>query len=426
MAWHVQNKDGQMQYDLHEGQSAIFRSGARFKAAIAGTGGGKTAIGPLWCLQECQRVLKERGDKMDEEPIVGMILAPTVSIMSRATSAEFVRVFKHTEFAGRYVESRNVYILPHNWGKVWLLSADRPEGVEGGQVDFVWMDEAGQMKYATWEAVLGRTGVRNSPVLITTTPYGINWLKKKFCDRADEGDKEYFYAQWSSIDNPAYSRASYDTAQRAMSPARFRMRYHGEFTVSVGLVYPWLQDRVKFFSDRDVPPGTLVGGQDWGWSPDPRVTIAALRTRPPAEEPVGGGIIKPPTDHLWIFFERYVREETSYDHARRIPHGCKYYVDSSGGEEIGIMKKAHHLVIKNRVMRREIGIDAVVRRLRLGTVTIHPCCENLIAESLQYQYPVVDDEIVGGEPKGPHHALDAVRYMIANVDRYLNMRGRAA
>ena len=71
------------EYILHAGQRDIMLSKARFKAAIAGTGGGKTVLGPLWIATQIERVRQERD--ITKEPIKGIVVAPTFPVLDRAT-----------------------------------------------------------------------------------------------------------------------------------------------------------------------------------------------------------------------------------------------------------------------------------------------------------------------------------------------------
>lgn len=405
---------GKVRYDLHEDQWIVLSNPARYKAAIAGTGGGKTAMGPVWCLEECQKVFKKRN--VSEDPIAALVLAPTYRMLARATADEFVKVFSKSPFAGRYIESKGYYELPNQWGKVWLLSADRPDRIEGKQFDFAWLDEAGQMKYDAWANVQNRLGLRVGPALLTTTPYEINWLKRKFVDLADAGNKSYFYHSWWSIANPAYPLESYVAAQQSMSEARFKMRYQGLFSASIGMVYGNLLDRVAPFEVKDLPtPIRLRGGVDWGYSPDPFAAIVAAVTPP---------IVEGEPDHMWVFFERYVPEEISLYNARQIPKSTLYWADPTCGEEIEVFRRAGHRIRKAKIRSRVVGIDAVYRRLARGSITIHPKCENIIQESREYRYPNEEDEIIGGDPEGPHHALDCLRYLISMHDRFRNAKER--
>ncbi len=393
--------DGQHVYDVHEGQADILRSDARFLAAIAGTGGGKTATGPIWCMREMQRVLADPARDITKDPIVGLAIAPTHPIKQRTTAREWVRMLKGTIFEGRYIESRNLYVLPNEWGVVWLLSADNPDGLEGGQADFAWMDEAGQMKYGAWVAIQGRLGLRYARALITTTPYSVNWLKYKFTDLARDGDKSYFVRQWWSIANPAYPRASYDDAKRVMSPQRFAMRYHGDMTKPAGLVYPdFDMCRSEFFLD-ELPTGLWYGGCDWGYHPRPFASVAAVRDE---------------NDVLWVFFLRYRMNIRIDVHAAAIPLGARYWVDPAEPEKADALRQAGHDVRLPPIRDRALGYDAVNRRIYDGRLKVHTSMGPLFSEAEEYQFPTADDEIVDGEPVGRHDALDAVRYMIVGLD----------
>ena len=50
--------NGEKFFPVHAAQAEVVQSKARFIAAIAGTGGGKTAVGPLWLMQQIARKRK--------------------------------------------------------------------------------------------------------------------------------------------------------------------------------------------------------------------------------------------------------------------------------------------------------------------------------------------------------------------------------
>ncbi len=216
--------NGTRVFTPHEGQRKIINSEARFLAAIAGTGGGKTALGPIWLMIEIQKYPKSDW----------MVLAPTFKILERATVPTLIEKLAGTRFEGHYVEGR--YNLPDG-GKIYCLSTERPEGIEGGQIRGAWLDEAGQMSHKAWIAVQGRLGLYQGRALLTTTPYAVNWLKREFMDRYKNGDEDYFCYSWSSIDNPAYSRKEYERARKTLPPAIFSMRYDGRFTRMEGRIF---------------------------------------------------------------------------------------------------------------------------------------------------------------------------------------------
>ncbi len=414
--WGATDESGAKCYPLHSGQTAIMKSTARFTAAIAGTGGGKTVLGPLWIAQHIDRVCRSRDIRTD--PIIGFVVAPTYPIMARATAPTLIKTFAGTDLEGDYVESRNRYYLPNGLGLLWMLSADNPGGLEGGQVDFVWIDEGGQLKFDAWIAVQGRTGLKQSPVLITTTPYGLNWLHSDFYKRYLDGDPNYYVRQWSSNNNPAYSNTEYDRAKATMSRQRAAMRYDGQFVKAAGLVYPDLDSCVVDLSPEEeiaLPPGRPVGGIDFGWN-NPFAAVQASLVI--ADEASASRLrCKPGDDVLYVWYERYMRTTPMTSHASALPKPGQWWADPSRPDSIDELRRSGHSV---RAGNNDIllGIDAVSARIYSRRLRIHSRCKALLAEAEQYQYPEKDDQVIGDKPlKDFDHAMDALRYMVVGVDR---------
>lgn len=385
-------------YPLHEGQWDILNSGSRFNAFVGGTGSGKTAIGPLWCIMQMRRVIQS-GRDLEANPIKGLIVAPTYPILARATVPEFVTALKGTLLEGRFVPSRNLYVLPNGWGLIYIVAAENPRGLEGGQFDFAWVDEGGQIKYDAWVALQGRLGARQAPCLITTTPYGQNWLFHRFYKFWKAGYPDYYVRTVSSIMNPAYPIAEYERARREMSPQRFAMRYDGSFVKMEGLVFPEYDRCIEMF--KECPPGRHFGGCDWGYSPDPFAALAAVLDA---------------NNVLWLWYNRSVRNTLIDDNATAIPANVRYFYDPSNPEGAARMRKYGHKMDKARVRDIAVGLDMVNARIYTGRLKIHPKCRALISEMGEYRYPEKDDEIIATEPIGEHHSIDCLRYMVSSID----------
>ena len=416
--WGDIEDDGAKTFRLHAGQSDVMRATARFKAAIAGTGGGKTALGPVWMMEQIHRVMLERDTELF--PIMGMVVAPTYQIMARATAPTLVEIFKGTDLEGRYVESKNRYYLPHGLGIIWLLSADRPTALEGGQFDFAWVDEGGQLSLDAWIAIQGRVGQKQAPVLITTTPYGMNFLYHKIYKPWLAGDKDYYVRQWPSNMNPAYSDEEYHRAKGSMSAQRAAMRYDGQFIKMMGLVYPDLDSCIV--DPVDPPIGRLVGGVDFGWN-NPFASLGGTLY-----------IDDDGKDVLYIWYERYKRETGLGDHAAAMlpiasapaddpddpdqaPRTMMWYADPSRPDSISELRRGGLKVrkAKNDIM---LGIDAVNARIYTQRLKVSRSCKALIAESEEYAFPEKDDETYGEKPVDEfNHALDALRYLVVGLDR---------
>lgn len=399
VAW-GQVVNGVKQYPLHRGQHDVLTHTARFRAAIAGTGGGKTAIGPVWLMQQILRVIAS-GRDLHAEPIQLFVVAPTYPIMARATAPTLVRAFAGTDLEGTWVPTRNRYFLPNNLGEIWLLSADNEDGLEGGQLDGAWIDEGGQISYKAWVAIQGRLGLRQAPALITTTPYVQNWLFHQFLKRRRDGDADYYVRQWTSITNPAYPRAEYERAKRTMSPQRFAMRYNGEFVKLAGLVFPDFDACIV--DPYDPPPGRMFGGMDFGWN-DPFAALAGVLDA---------------DDVLHVWYERYKRNTFLSQHSAALPKGVTWSADPSSPGSIAELRRADHVVRKNETREIMIGVDAINARIYSGRLRVQRTCRAVIAEAGEYRFPEKDEETHGDKPVGGFdHALDALRYLVTLVDHH--------
>lgn len=394
--WGELNKQGEKVYKLHGGQSKILRSKKRFTAAIAGTGGGKTVLGPLWIARRIKQLISEGVTS----GMIGMVIAPTYKILSRATVPTLIETFRDTDLEGRYLEAKGQYILPSGMGVLYLLSSDIPEGLEGGQLNIgAWLDEGGQMSYKAWMAIMRRTGVNQAPILITTTPYLANWLKTDFLERFIQGDPDYAVTSWSSIKNPNYPKAEFERARRVLSEAAFNMMYCGDFVSLEGLVFTSFANCVC--EPKEILGGRLVGGIDFGW----RAPFCAL----------GGTLyMEDGKDVLYIGYERYKTRCHIEEHAADMPNSHIWYADPSEPDQIDSLRRLGHRVVpaNNSIL---VGIRAANERINDARLQVSSECTNLIIEAGMYQYPDVDDE---EKPiDGMDHTMDAFRYLCMGLYR---------
>ncbi len=397
---------------LHPYQKEMLHSDKRFNAAVAGTGGGKTVCGAVWCIRQIERAIKQYGK------CLGMIIAPTYKVLARATIPCFVDALKGTRLEGVYKPSNSYYELPNNWGRIWTQGADNEGGLEGGQFDFVWGDEGGQFRKKVYDAIIGRTGAKEAPILITTTPYGLGalyeWYKK-----FKSGDEDYNFITFSSIENPAYPKTEFERAKRSMTPEKFRERYLGHFLRLEGLVYPKLQDSfINCTTDELLTllslPGKNVGGIDYGWN-DPFCALAGkIPSVTSSDDKFVMGV-------CYVWYERYMSETPLEDHATALPKlfgSSILWYSEHVPENIMKLKKGGFRV---KLAKKAIlpGIDVVNTRFYTGTIKIiENRCPALKAEGEIYIYePNRDDEILGEKPiDKDNHAMDALRYMIMGLD----------
>lgn len=389
-------------FPLHQYQKQVVKADNRFIGAFAGTGGGKTVAGPIWCIRQIQKAIEKKGK------VLGMVIAPTYKVLSRATMPCFVDTLKGTAFEGVYKESLSKYELPYNWGTIWAQGADNPGGLEGGQFDFVWGDEGGQFKRKTLEAITGRTGAKQGSILLTSTPYGLGPVYEDWYLPYTQGDPNYTFIVWASIENPSYSKEEYELAKKRLTKQKFEERYLGKFMKPTGRVYPDFERCLVSLSSGELQnlvnsEGRNIGGIDFGWN-DPFVCLC--------------GKLKP-DNKLYVWFERYKSKTIIDDHSAKIPKNHIYFADHDLNQ-ISRLRRGGH-TIRKAYKKIEAGIIAVNSRIGLDQLyVIENRCPATCAEAITYVYPEKDEVHSGDKPiDKDNHAMDALRYMIATVDRRL-------
>lgn len=276
---------------LHPGQTAIFESKARFNALIAGTGGGKTFMGPIWLTEEIRKYPQDDY----------FIAAPTYKILQSASLPTTLEYFDKIGVDYEYKKQDAVLFLGTG-GKIYLRSTENPLSLEGIQARAGWADEAGQMKKWAWIVMQARVGFRKGRLLFTTTPYSMNWLYKDIVKPFEDGDKNYFVSQFESTLNPHYPKEEYDRAKVALDSDTFDMRYRGLFKKRKGLVYKEFTEDMIVKPFPIPPEWTIVDGIDFGYN-HPFVFSQY------AKNPVGA---------VWNFAEYCMPCKTIEEHALQI------------------------------------------------------------------------------------------------------------
>lgn len=253
-----------MRFKLHHHQSKVYASQKRIIVASAGIQSGKTTVGSLW--------LGKYLFKYTQELDNFLIVAPTYKILSQATLPAFTKLYRAY---GEYKKVDAEFKL-YNGGTIFLRTATDPESIEGiTNVRAIWADEGGRLSKYFWENIEGRSALMRAPILVTTTPYALNWLYKMWIDW-DKGlrdDVEFF--QFRSKDNPYFPKEEYERQKTLLDPRRFAMKYDGVFGKIEGLVY----QKINLCPSKQLPAGTrYYAGVDWGYNPDPFALVVRAVT----------------------------------------------------------------------------------------------------------------------------------------------------
>jgi PBSX family phage terminase large subunit len=150
-------------------------------------------------------------------------------------------------------------------GTVWFRTATEPDSIVGiTNVYAIWADEAGKLSKYFWDNIQGRSAFKNCPIMLTSTPYTMNWLLKEVERPAKKGRDDIHLVKAASNENPYFSKDEFERRKQTMSALRFQAMFGGEFARLEGVVYDCL-DQHNFIDPFEMPIGTrYIAGVDWG------------------------------------------------------------------------------------------------------------------------------------------------------------------
>lgn len=240
-----------MRIVCHKFQEKALTSPKKIIVNASGIQGGKTTTGSLFIIKNSVQIPRDWNQ---------IIVAPTYKILAQATLPKFLSTVRGM---GTYRKVDATFKFRHG-PTAFIRSLSDPNAIEGiTDVGGIWADEAGLFSRYAWENVMGRAAFKKAPIMVTTTPYALNWLYHLWKDWKAGLEPDVEFISYSSIDNPYFPREEFEAQRRRLDPVRFAMKYLGQFGRMEGLVYP----DVKFINARPLPQGTrYYGGIDWGFT----------------------------------------------------------------------------------------------------------------------------------------------------------------
>lgn len=115
-------------------------------------------------------------------------------------------------------------------------TAEDPQSLRGAGLDILWMDEAAFIPTDdAWNVVSPALADREGLVITTTTPHGKNWLFEEFFSGPALVDPREFRVQYTSIDNPYFSREQWERYKQRYHPIMFRQEFLASFEAMHGI-----------------------------------------------------------------------------------------------------------------------------------------------------------------------------------------------
>jgi len=404
-------------FAAHRGQSAFLQDPARYRAIVAGIGGGKSEVAAYEVLRHC---IRYPGGE-------ALVAAPSYRMIYRSGGPWPVirRVAGYWGEGLIATESRgNGWLQLFNGSRIWFAYAADPDSLRAAEAAWGWLDEASLCPRDAWRILLGRLrqqGPWPHRAWLTTTPRGEDWVWETFVRGRDtwpeERRKRYGFHHWTSYDNPGLRPDDLEALAEAYGGREslwYRQEMLADFVSFAGLVYTGWDEASRVV--RTPPPRStfrrIVAGVDWGVSAPGCIIVVGETTAGDyyiLEEVYESGLIThgSPTGDDWLSRYMEVAREWGVEVA---------WADPSDKNAITAWARAG-VPVRPANNARVSGIRACQAALT-RTWVVGPRCPNWLAERRQYHWRLD----ANGEPrvdadpaKGNDHAMDAWRYAIVGL-----------
>lgn len=205
-----------------------------------------------------------------------LIVAPNYKILQQSTLPAFLRIM---EGMGTFSKADMVFKV-YGGGTVYFRTGENPDSVVGiTNVRFVWGDESGLFTLYFWENLQARAAFKEAQIVLTTSPYTLNWIFKEIIRPSIRGNglSHVDLIQAASWENPYMPPAVIERARVTMDPRRFNALFGGQWERMSGLVYDCFDEEENQCDAFPLPPGTLVSaGIDWGFTNPFACTVRAI------------------------------------------------------------------------------------------------------------------------------------------------------
>lgn len=249
-------------YSPHKGQVTFHSSTARFRMLTCGRRWGKTFSGANEAIKKATSI----------KDSVGFVVAPTYWHTTKCWR-EFLKFLPHQLLTDVNRSERRINLI--NGAMLWFKSADNPDSLRSEGLDWLWVDEAGEVKQEAWElalrpALMDKKGI----AWFTTTPKGHNWYYLLWTRGQDPEQTDYESWLFPSVSNPHLDPLEIKAFARDMPELAYRQEILGEFIEDIGAVFRQVERHIQDIPQKPVRGLNYVVGADLAKYEDYTVLIA--------------------------------------------------------------------------------------------------------------------------------------------------------
>ena len=197
---------------------------------------------------------------------------------------ELINFLRRSKFPVKKINLSEKRIDFYGGGYIVVRSADKPDNLRGGTLDFIVMDEAAFCAEEVWVKVLQpMLTASRGDALIISTPNGRNWFYTQWLLGQDERYKDFYSKHMTSLESPYQDVETLEIIRTTLHELVWREEYLAEFLADGGGVFTGVEKAAKVAAYRipsDKEIRTYVAGVDWGATGDyTAFTVICKQTR---------------------------------------------------------------------------------------------------------------------------------------------------
>jgi len=243
-----------------------------------------------------------------------------------------------------------------------------------------------------------------------------NHKVKKWIDKAEQGDPNYYSLHFSLDDNPFVDDNYKQRIRDSLSGLFYKRNYLGLWCLAEGAIFDFFDRKIHVLNRPPRAAEYWIAGIDYGSVNAFACVLIGVST----------GKYTQTGKMMWVEKEYYWdpkktgRQKTNSEFADAVqsflePYGCRnVYIDPSAEAfQLELRRRGIHAVHANNDV--ENGIQIMTSEMKKGNLFVMDECENVIREMESYVWdPKAADRGYDEPLKKDDHSMDALRYCLAS------------
>lgn len=287
---------------------------------------------------------------------------------------------------------------------------------QGKTMSLIYCDEMTLYPESIIDMIDTRLSLPHSMGFASMNPSYPSHKIKKWIDKAEAGDENYYALHFTLDDNPYVDESYKARIRESLSGLFYKRNYLGLWCLAEGAIFDFFDKKIHVVSKPPTAAEYWVAGIDYGVSNAFACVLLGVNT----------GVANQVGKRMWVEKEYYWdckktgRQKVNSEFADDIqaflePYAVKQlYIDPSAlSMKLELQRRGMHVVEANNDVYN--GIQMMTTEMGKGNLYICKDCPNLIREVENYVWD--SKKSIQGEDapvKKGDHAVDALRYCIAS------------